>query len=501
MIVQILALFGLGAAIMALATVQPRLLVTGLLLAAALVVALWKPELATVGVVFALWGNVAAAVVRFHHVPTAAVGATFLVLGLPLFYYVVIRRESVRTNGVLGLMLVYLVVQVASAELSADITASFPALAVYSLQGIVLYFLILNTVRTPVQLQRCLWAIVLAGVLLGTLSLVQRATHSYRNDFAGFAVSQEFDQRAETLDPTEIAREMQDQEFQALYPSWRAMGSLGDPNYYAQIMIVLVPIVLLQLWTITSWRARLPALLALAAILCGVMLSYSRGAIVGLCALLAALVAFRYLRLRYVVPVIVAAVIILAITDPMLIRRVQTMGGESRNPRVVDVSILERRTYSIGALHVFLDHPLLGVGFGQSPKYIPRYGRMYGYMLPPKNAAAHNMYLQILAETGLVGLTAFLLMLWAVVRPMFALRRYWAQSHPEYVHILTSLLLGLLAFLVTSIFLHLSFTRYFYLLLGLCGAATAIYTHRVEPPATAPLKSFTASRRTVWYEV
>ena len=167
----------------------------------------------------------------------------------------------------------------------------------------------------------------------------------------------------------------------------------------------------------------------------------------------------------------------------------------------MDVSILERRTYSIGALHVFMDHPLLGVGIGQSPKYIPRYGRMYGDMLPWKNAAAHNLYLQILAETGLVGLAAFLLMIWAVVRPMFALRRYWAQSHPEYVHTLTSLMLGLLLFLVTSIFLHMSFARYFYLLLGLCGAATAIYTPRAESQATAPSKPFTASRRTVWYEV
>ena len=501
LIVQILALFGLGAVIMALATVQPKPLVTGLLLAAALVVAFWMPELATVGVVFALWGNVAAAAVRFHHVPAVAVGASFLVLGLPLFYYVVIRREPVRTNGVLGLLLVYLVVQVASAVLSADISASFPALAVFFLQGIVLYFLILNTVRTPEQLQRCLWAIVLAGVLLGTLSLIQRATHSYQKDFAGFAVSHEFGKPTETLDPTEVARELADQEYQALYPSWRALGSLGDPNYYAQIMLVLVPIVLLQLWTNTSWRVRLFALLALAAILCGIMLSYSRGAMVGLCALLAALVALRYLRLRYVVLVIVAAGIILAITDPMLVRRVQTIGSESRNPRVVDVSILERRTYSIGALHVFLDHPLLGVGFGQSPKYIPRYGRMYGYMLPPPNAAAHNMYLQILAETGLVGLAAFLLMIWAVVRPMFALRKYWAQSHPEYVHTLTGLMLGLLLFLVTSIFLHLSFARYFYLLLGLCGAATAIYTPRAEPQETASSKLFTASRRTVWHEV
>jgi O-antigen ligase len=264
-------------------------------------------------------------------------------------------------------------------------------------------------------------------------------------------------------------------------------------------MIVLVPIALLQLWANPGWRARLLALLALAAILCGVMLSYSRGATVGLCALLAALIAFRYLRLRYVVPVLLAVIMILAMTDPMFIRRVQTLGGES-NPRAVDRSILGRRTYQAGAWHIFLDHPLLGVGFGQSPKYIPRYGRMYGYMLGPKDAAAHNMYLQILSETGLVGFAVFLLILWAVARPMFALRGYWAQNRPEYAHTLTSLMLGLLLFLVTSIFLHLSFTRYFCLLLGLCGAATAIYTPRSEAPATAQPRPFSPSRRTAWYE-
>ena len=498
-IVQILGLLGLGALIMAMASVQSKPLVIGLLLAAALAAALWKPDLATTAVVFALWANVATVAVRFHNVPAIAAVASFLVLGLPLFYYVVIRREPIRMNAVIGLMLIYLVVQVASAEFSADITASFPALVVFSLQGIVLYFLILNTVRTHVQLQRCLWAMVLAGVLLGTLSLVQRVTHSYRADYGGFAASHTFDQPKDTSDPGDPAAETEDKQFAALYPSWRAVGSIGDPNYYAQIMIVLVPIALLQLWANPGWRARLLALLALAAILCGVMLSYSRGATVGLCALLAALIAFRYLRLRYVVPVLLAVIMILAMTDPMFIRRVQTLGGES-NPRAVDRSILGRRTYQAGAWHIFLDHPLLGVGFGQSPKYIPRYGRMYGYMLGPKDAAAHNMYLQILSETGLVGFAVFLLILWAVARPMFALRGYWAQNRPEYAHTLTSLMLGLLLFLVTSIFLHLSFTRYFCLLLGLCGAATAIYTPRSEAPATAQPRPFSPSRRTAWYE-
>ena len=166
----------------------------------------------------------------------------------------------------------------------------------------------------------------LAGVLLGTLSFIQRVTHSYRKDFGGFAASQMFDEPkgSARLEPIEKS---EDQRFEALYPSWRAIGSLGDPNYYAQMMVVLVPIALLQLWGKTGWRVRIPALLALASILCGVVLSYSRGAIVAICALVAALIGFRYLRLRHVVPIMLAMIMVVAIADPMFIRRVQTIAA------------------------------------------------------------------------------------------------------------------------------------------------------------------------------
>jgi hypothetical protein len=70
MIVRILSVLGLGAGIfIAIASVQPKPLVTGIFLIAMLALALWKPDLATISVVFALWGNVATIAVRFHHVP------------------------------------------------------------------------------------------------------------------------------------------------------------------------------------------------------------------------------------------------------------------------------------------------------------------------------------------------------------------------------------------------------------------------------------------------
>jgi O-antigen ligase len=344
---------------------------------------------------------------------------------------------------------------------------------------------------------------VLAGVLMGALSLVQRVTHTYGKDYAGFAVSHPFAYPPD-YDDTSSSDEPEGQAFQALYPSWRALGSIGDANYYAQIMIVLIPIALLRFWASSSWRERTPALLASAAISAGVVLSYSRGGAIAVFVVVAGLIAFRYLRLRYVLPVIIAALLILAITEPMFIRRIQTLGGgESGNPRAVDRSILLRRTIIIADYHIFLDHPLLGVGYGQAPKYIPWYGRMYGYAQPAHGAGAHSMYLEILAETGIAGFGVFMLVIWAAVKPMVVLRRYWARSRPEYAHTLASLMLGLLAFLAAATFLHLSLTRYLYLLLGLCGAASAIYAPQAESPATVPLKPARTSRSEIgaaWYE-
>ena len=210
------------------------------------------------------------------------------------------RREPVRLNAVIGLMLVYLVVQVASAEFSADVTASFPALAVFSLQGIVLYFLILNTVRTHAQLQRCLWAMVLAGVLLGTLSFIQRVTHAYKKDFGGFAASQTFDRPVGIGDAAATRRAIGRQAVRGFVSQLARHGIPGR----SQLLCADHGCAGAHCASATlgkPWLAcATPALLALAAILCGVVLSYSRGAIVALCALVAALIAFRYLRLRYV---------------------------------------------------------------------------------------------------------------------------------------------------------------------------------------------------------
>lgn len=72
--------------------------------------------------------------------------------------------------------------------------------------------------------------------------------------------------------------------------------------------------------------------------------------------------------------------------------------------------------------HMWLDHPVQGVGIGQYPVNLPYYGRDL-LDLQYLKLGAHNMYVQLLAETGIVGLFLFLGLIGSVVRNLWIATR------------------------------------------------------------------------------
>ena len=61
---------------------------------------------------------------------------------------------------------------------------------------------------------------------------------------------------------------------------------------------------------------------------------------------------------------------------------------------------------------MFIEHPVLGVGYGN-------YRGLYSDYLPaltPNQLDAHNLYLQLLAETGIIGFAIFCLLAWSFAR-------------------------------------------------------------------------------------
>ncbi len=66
-----------------------------------------------------------------------------------------------------------------------------------------------------------------------------------------------------------------------------------------------------------------------------------------------------------------------------------------------DYSVVTRLTYWKAAWQILLDHPLTGVGVGAFPSVYPRYGSSSAQL--ERVEEAHNDYLHLLVETGMIG--------------------------------------------------------------------------------------------------
>jgi O-antigen ligase len=76
-----------------------------------------------------------------------------------------------------------------------------------------------------------------------------------------------------------------------------------------------------------------------------------------------------------------------------------------------DGSSLDRKAIWQIAVRMIKDKPLFGQGLSTFMHNFPRFGRDYYHLKSGIIPYAHNCYLQIAAETGIVGLLSFLLLI------------------------------------------------------------------------------------------
>ena len=86
-----------------------------------------------------------------------------------------------------------------------------------------------------------------------------------------------------------------------------------------------------------------------------------------------------------------------------------------------------------------------------------------------------------------MGLLCFLLLVGVVMRDLVRVRRRYRHTDPERAVVAGGFLLALSAYLISGVFLHLAFQRYFWLLLALAACASVL-PHR-QPPGPAETES------------
>jgi O-antigen ligase len=134
------------------------------------------------------------------------------------------------------------------------------------------------------------------------------------------------------------------------------------------------------------------------------------------------------------------------------------------------------------------DYPVLGVG-------LDNFLFMFQYYAPdPENVhVAHNTWLQMLAETGYVGLSLYVLLFattwWTLWRVRRRARRYgmrWAETGGR------CLMASLVAFMVGGTFLNRAHFDLIYHLMGLTVALERVLAHEIALARSEPEESVAA---------
>lgn len=203
----------------------------------------------------------------------------------------------------------------------------------------------------------------------------------------------------------------------------RATASFSHPNILAFFLVLaLAPTLALALRSRS--RERLVMAVCAALIVGGLMVTLSRGAIIGAGASLAIMLALPAFRKVVAGLLVVLVAVVLAGSgslasnrDVSIVRtRLSSIGAETQtNPRL--------RIYR-AAPELIAAHPILGVGEANFSFESERFGLrdLDGTTFEH----AHDVLLTVAAETGLIGLAAFVAFLWSMVRTILrALRRPW----------------------------------------------------------------------------
>jgi O-antigen ligase len=431
-----------------------------------------KPNFATMLVVFILYTNAAVIAVQFHDVPSLVGGSLPALLIFPLASYLIIRREKIILSPILVPIFFFFAVQVAGtlfAEYRAEATSN---LVTFISEGLILYFLIINVVRTQRLLRQVMWALLIAGALIGGLSFYQQLTHTYNNNYWGFA---QMSNAAFATGQVTLEGNVQ---------QWRMEGMIGEKNRYAQVMLMLVPLGMFRVFGEKKTLLRVLAGVATAFIALGASMAFSRGAAVGFVLMLVIMVFMRYIKL-YQIGVILLGLILLMEAVPQYRARLTSLEGltgmfaeEETNTGVADGATLSRLTEMGAAGLVFLDHPVIGVGPGLFRYYYEEYAELVGLRVKGQERSAHSLYLQVAAETGLLGLVCLFITLYMTMRGLARVRKRWMADEPDLANMATGYMLSIVTYLTTGIFLHFAFIRYFWLIMALAAAVIYVAEQR-----------------------
>ncbi len=189
----------------------------------------------------------------------------------------------------------------------------------------------------------------------------------------------------------------------------RVYSTLENPNVLGEYLLLITPFAAACLLGAKTWPRRLFFLGCLLAMLVCMLLTSSRGAWLGL--LLAAALFAVMLDARFILVGIIGIVVLYFALPDWIIERFASIGDMS------DSSTSYRVFIWLGTIAMLKDYWFSGIGPGTDAFNLVYPAYSFNTVKAPH---AHNLYLQLMCDAGILGLLLFLLVILSFYRTVFS---------------------------------------------------------------------------------
>jgi len=343
-------------------------------------------------------------------------------------------------------------------------------------KDIVIIYCIVSALQEPRLWKQTTWLIIITTSLLCLLGFYQLATNNYQQTFFRLADVQMDQALASSSTP-------------------RIAGPINDPNLWGQVLVAVSVLVMFRIIHEKNALVKLACVLMLGLILYIILNTYSRGAYL---AVAINMLLILWLYKRRINPIVILGgltiVILLWPFIPVTFRERFTslFLVTEKNGVYQDTSLRGRSSEMLTGLAMFSEHPILGVGAANYNNNYQRYAQLIGIEFRAEARDPHSLYIQVLAETGILGMVAFFGMVFslfhALGRAGQAIEK--VKRLDEWLPWINAIRLAILSYMLTSVFLHNAYIRYFWILVAMALAAIQItynLLNRSEP--STPLEA------------
>lgn len=395
--------------------------------------------------------------------PSAVTNYLALTVGILTLALFAITQLTVEGNlsarpRELHLVFLFMMTALLSIPLAIDPAIAWGEFSGTYIRGILIFVVIINVVRTERRLKALLFVAVVTAIVLSA-----EAVNDYR---LGLMTTEGY--RA----------------------SGRGTGIFGNTNDMALHLVTMLPISIALFFGARNPVMKIIHAACSLVMMSGILLSYSRGAFLGMFVVLIYF-AFRIAksnRLGVILAIVAGAVAIILLAPSGYGTRLLSIFVPGLDP---GGSADSRRGELMRSAYVALRHPLLGIGMGN-----------YQPLMSFKGLVTHNSYTQVAAEMGMTALVFYTMFIVSPLRKLsvIAQETFAARRNSRFYYLALGLQASLLAYMISSFFLSVAYAWYIYYLVGYAVCFRRIYeseTGRVVKTQSRKQRSENQSTSTI----